>query len=71
MENKEIMSKIPFAIVGSDTEIKVGAKTVIGRQYPWGVIDIENEQHCDFDSLRKMLIRSHMEEVFIILMLVT
>jgi septin family protein len=62
-ENKEILSKIPFACVGSDKEVKVGGKTVRGRQYPWGVIDIENEEHCDFNALRKMLIRTHMEEV--------
>lgn len=63
LENKEILSKIPFAVVGSDKELKIGGKTIRGRQYPWGVIDIENEQHCDFSSLRKMLIRTHMEEV--------
>ncbi|KAI8905528.1 Septin-domain-containing protein, partial [Gorgonomyces haynaldii] len=62
-ENKDIVSKIPFAVVGSDKEFEVNRKKVRGRQYPWGVIDIENEEHCDFVSLRKMLIRTHMEEL--------
>ena len=54
---------MPFAVVGSDREVDVGRTKVRGRQYPWGVIDIENEDHCDFVSLRKMLIRTHMEEL--------
>lgn len=28
-----------------------------GRKYPWGVVDIENLQHCDFLPLRNMLIK--------------
>jgi septin 7 len=41
----------------------VGGKKVRGRQYPWGIIEVENEAHCDFVKLRHMLIRSHMEEL--------
>ncbi|KAJ3323241.1 septin 2 [Boothiomyces sp. JEL0866] len=62
-ENKEVISKLPFAVVGSDREVTVGGKKVRGRQYPWGVIEVENEEHCDFVKLRHMLIRSHMEEL--------
>lgn len=62
-ENKEVLSKWPFAVVGSDKEVTVGGKKVRGRQYPWGVIEVENEEHCDFVKLRHMLIRSHMEEL--------
>ncbi|KAI9302200.1 Septin-domain-containing protein [Cunninghamella echinulata] len=63
-ENKEIMSKIPFAVVGSDKEFDVdGGRRVRGRSYPWGVIEVDNEEHCDFVKLRQMLIRTHMEEL--------
>ncbi|KAI8052896.1 Septin-domain-containing protein [Syncephalis plumigaleata] len=62
-ENREIMSKIPFAIVGSDTIIDVNGRKVRGRQYPWGVIEVDNEEHNDFVKLRQMLIRTHMEEL--------
>lgn len=54
---------MPFAVVGSNREVEVGGKKVRGRQYPWGVIEVENEEHCDFVKLRHMLIRSHMEEL--------
>ncbi|CCG81294.1 Cell division control protein 3 [Taphrina deformans PYCC 5710] len=63
-ENQEIMNKIPFAIVGSNNFVQNSAgKSVRGRQYPWGVIEVDNEDHCDFSKLRQMLIRTHMEEL--------
>lgn len=62
-ENREIMAKIPFAIVGSDAIVQVNGRAVRGRQYPWGVIEVDNEEHNDFVKLRQMLIRTHMEEL--------
>ncbi|KAG0952430.1 hypothetical protein G6F60_001112 [Rhizopus arrhizus] len=63
-ENREIMSKIPFAVVGSIKEFSLkGGHRVRGRMYPWGVIEVDNEDHCDFVKLRQMLIRTHMEEL--------
>uniref|UniRef100_A0A673LDN8 Septin 8a n=1 Tax=Sinocyclocheilus rhinocerous TaxID=307959 RepID=A0A673LDN8_9TELE len=44
-------------------EVKVGNKTVRARQYPWGVVQVENESHCDFVKLREMLIRVNMEDL--------
>ncbi|KAK1090077.1 Septin spn4, partial [Friedmanniomyces endolithicus] len=35
-------------------------RTVKGRQYAWGVAEVENEEHCDFKKLRAILIRTHM-----------
>jgi len=49
--------RIPFAIVGADKEIDVGGRKVRGRKYPWGIIEVDNEEHCDFVKLRQMLIR--------------
>ncbi|KAJ1310191.1 hypothetical protein OPQ81_006935 [Rhizoctonia solani] len=63
-ENEEIASKIPFAIVGSDKHVETpDGRTVRGRVYPWGVIEVDNEDHCDFVKLRQMLIRTYMEEL--------
>lgn len=63
-ENQEIMSKVPFAVVGANTEVNTAeGRRVRGRQYPWGVIEVDNEEHCDFVKLRQMLIRTHMEEL--------
>ena len=63
-ENTEIMSKVPFAIVGANSEVTTPeGRKVRGRRYPWGVIEVDNEDHCDFVKLRQMLIRTHMEEL--------
>ena len=58
------MSKVPFAVVGATNEItNADGRKVRGRRYPWGVIEVDNEEHCDFVKLRQMLIRTHMEEL--------
>ncbi|KAH0838236.1 Septin-domain-containing protein [Lanmaoa asiatica] len=63
-EAEEIASKIPFAIVGSDHVVKTpDGRHVRGRAYPWGVIEVDNEEHCDFVKLRQMLVRTYMEEL--------
>lgn len=63
-ENQEIMSKVPFAVVGANAEVtSPEGRKVRGRRYPWGVIEVDNEEHCDFVKLRQMLIRTHMEEL--------
>ncbi|KAJ2401008.1 Cell division control protein 3 [Coemansia sp. RSA 2559] len=63
-DNKAIAAKIPFSVVGSERLVERADGTrVRGRQYPWGVIEVENEMHNDFVSLRQMLLRTHMEEL--------
>lgn len=63
-ETQEMMSSVPFAIVGS-TEMVVteDGRSVRGRKYPWGTIEVDNEDHCDFVKLRQLLIRNHLEEL--------
>ena len=63
-EAEEIASKIPFAVVGSDKIVATpDGRQVRGRAYPWGVVEVDNEEHCDFVKLRQMLIRTYMEEL--------
>lgn len=63
-EAEEIASKIPFAVVGSDKTVATpDGRQVRGRAYPWGVVEVDNEEHCDFVKLRQMLIRTYMEEL--------
>ncbi|XP_074671299.1 septin-10 isoform X3 [Strix aluco] len=54
---------LPFAVVGSMEEVKIGNKMVRARQYPWGIVQVENENHCDFVKLREMLICTNMEDL--------
>ena len=46
---------VPFAVIGSNTVIEVKSRRVRGRMYPWGVVEVENPEHCDFIKLRAML----------------
>ncbi|XP_065197436.1 septin-2-like [Sycon ciliatum] len=62
-ENKELKTCIPFAVVGSNTLLEVGKKRVRGRLHPWGVVEVENVEHCDFSQLRNVLIRTHMQDL--------
>ncbi|NP_001077035.1 septin-8-B [Danio rerio] len=58
--NSSMNAHLPFAVIGSSEEVKIGNKMVRARQYPWGVVQVENESHCDFVKLREMLIRVNM-----------
>ncbi|KAJ2801342.1 Cell division control protein 3 [Coemansia helicoidea] len=63
-DNRAIAAKIPFAVVGSDRLVERADGTKVrGRSYPWGVIEVENEDHNDFVALRQMLLRTHTEEL--------
>ncbi|MGH0123683.1 UNVERIFIED_CONTAM: hypothetical protein FKN15_028914 [Acipenser sinensis] len=60
---RKIKERMPLAVVGSNVVIEVNGKKVRGRQYPWGVAEVENGEHCDFTILRNMLIRTHMQDL--------
>ncbi|XP_014780244.1 septin-2 [Octopus bimaculoides] len=50
-----LQEAVPFAVVGSSESFEVNGKKVRGRRYPWGVVEVENPDHCDFIKLRTML----------------
>ncbi|KAI8984756.1 Septin-domain-containing protein [Mycotypha africana] len=59
--NIDTMAAMPFAVIGSTQDITTpDGRKVKGRGYSWGVAEVENEEHCDFIKLRRVLIRSHM-----------
>lgn len=61
--NSTIKETIPFAVVGSEKNIVVGGRQVRGRQNRWGVINVEDENHCEFISLRNFLTRTHLQDL--------
>ncbi|KAI9184497.1 Cell division control protein 11 [Blastocladiella emersonii ATCC 22665] len=62
-ENMELRSLLPFAIVGSDEEIQVNGRLIRARQYPWGVVEVDNLKHCDYARLRYVLLSSHLQDL--------
>merc|ERR1711874_134038 len=59
---QDLRESMPFAVVGANAMVDVRGKKIRGRQYPWGVIEVENPLHCDFVKLRTMLI-THMQDL--------
>ncbi|CAO2601498.1 Neuronal-specific septin-3, partial [Lemmus lemmus] len=62
-ENDKIRESMPFAVVGSDKEYQVNGKKVLGRKTPWGIIEVENLNHCEFALLRDFVIRTHLQDL--------
>ncbi|ODQ80017.1 hypothetical protein BABINDRAFT_8197 [Babjeviella inositovora NRRL Y-12698] len=64
LSTQDLIAKIPFAVVGSTTAVTTADdRQVRGRSYPWGVIEVDNEEHCDFVRLRDLLVRNFLEEL--------
>ncbi|KAK5954753.1 Cell division control protein 11 [Knufia fluminis] len=62
-ENAELRGLMPFAIVGSEDVIDVGGRRVRARQYPWGIVEVDNPRHSDFLAIRSALLHSHLADL--------
>ncbi|KAL1140226.1 hypothetical protein AAG570_000158 [Ranatra chinensis] len=62
-QDKELKASVPFSVIGSNIVIEVEGTRVRGRQYPWGVVEVENPKHSDFTKLRNFLITTHMQDL--------
>ncbi|KAJ1332182.1 hypothetical protein BSLG_003284 [Batrachochytrium salamandrivorans] len=58
-----IRDMIPFAIVGSERNVVIDGKAVRGRRTRWGVINVEDETHCEFIHLRNFLTRTNLQDL--------
>ncbi len=62
-ENAELRGLMPFAIVGSEDIVEIGGRQVRARQYPWGVVEVDNPRHSDFLAIRSALLHSHLADL--------
>ncbi|KAJ9645833.1 Cell division control protein 11 [Coniosporium tulheliwenetii] len=62
-ENAELRGLMPFAIVGSEEVVEVNGRRVRARQYPWGVVEVDNPRHSDFLAVRSALLHSHLADL--------
>ncbi|KAG0632824.1 Septin-domain-containing protein [Tuber brumale] len=62
-ENAELRGLMPFAIVGSEEVVEVNGRKVRARQYPWGVVEVDNPRHSDFLAIRSALLHSHLADL--------
>ena len=62
-ENAELRGLMPFAIVGSEEIYDVNGRRVRARQYPWGIVEVDNPRHSDFLAVRSALLQSHLADL--------
>ncbi|ORX69294.1 cell division/GTP binding protein, partial [Linderina pennispora] len=62
-ENLELRALMPFAVVGCEEVINEDGRPVRVRTYPWGVVQVDNDEHSDFDRLRYVLLNSHIGDL--------
>ncbi|KAI6244092.1 Septin-type G domain-containing protein [Aphelenchoides fujianensis] len=61
-QNRRMNSFVPFAVVGSmDFVTKEDGTKVRARRYPWGIVEVENKEHCDFIYLREAILRTNVD----------
>lgn len=58
----DLKTSVPYAVCSSLDMLDVNGRKVRGREYPWGVMSIEDPQHSDFVKLRSMLV-ANMEDM--------
>ncbi|MCJ1311698.1 cell division control protein [Agyrium rufum] len=61
--SSKIKNLLPFAVIGSEKTLVVNGRSVRGRQNRWGVINVEDETHCEFVNLRDFLLRTNMQDL--------
>ncbi|KAF9145044.1 hypothetical protein BGX30_010569 [Mortierella sp. GBA39] len=66
-EKAHLQSLAPFTVIaqeedGTDLRDEKGRR-ILGREFPWGVLDCLNSQHCDLSGLRSALLSSHRQEL--------
>jgi len=61
--NATIRDIIPFAVVGSENNVIIDGRSVRGRKNRWGVVNVEDPNHCEFMHLRNFLTRSHLQDL--------
>lgn len=68
-EGKYLASLQPFAIVASEQDFEIKdsqtgkTKTIKARQYPWGLVDVNNPKYSDFPLLKSVLLGSHLQDL--------
>lgn len=63
VSNQTIRKDLPFAVIGSELMFDVDGVSVRGRRTRWGLINIEDPNHCEFVQLREFLTRSHLQDL--------
>ena len=53
-------NRLPFAVVGSNMIRQDNGRKIRYREYPWGIVEVENQEHNDFIPLRDLIVRTNL-----------
>ncbi|KAG7660412.1 uncharacterized protein J8A68_006068 [[Candida] subhashii] len=68
-ESKFLANLQPFAIITSEESFEINdpttgqSKTIRARQYPWGLVDINDTKYSDFSILKSVILGSHLQDL--------
>lgn len=68
-ECKYLAALQPFAIIASEQSYEIKdttsgqTRTIKARQYPWGLVDVNNPKYSDFPVLKSVLLGSHLQDL--------
>lgn len=63
---RQLIESMPFAIIGSENKYDDGkGNLVAARKYPWGLVEVENDNHSDFRKLRSLLLRTYLLDLIL------
>ena len=64
IEMQNLQNALPFAIVSSSKQVQLsGDHVALVREYPWGLLNVEDPKFSDFSTLRNVLLYSHINEL--------
>ncbi|AEY97227.1 AaceriAER238Cp [[Ashbya] aceris (nom. inval.)] len=63
---RQLVQSMPFAVIGSEKKFDNGSGSLVAaRKYPWGLVEVENDAHCDFRKLRSLLLRTNLLDLIL------
>ncbi|KAF9429733.1 hypothetical protein BGZ76_001128 [Entomortierella beljakovae] len=65
-EKAHLQSLLPFTVIAQEEGVDINdqdGKPIQGREFPWGILNCLDSNHCDLDSLRSALLSSHRQEL--------
>lgn len=55
-----LASHLPFALIAPEALPAVDALSPLIREFPWGVVNVTDSEHCDFGLLVQSLLQHHL-----------
>jgi len=59
----QLIASVPFAVMGSQVQVLKDGRPVRGRKYRWGIVEVDNPEHCDFVKLQEMLMNTCLHDI--------